>query len=101
MRSRGWPGHARVEVDFLDVADDMLPENAGRWTLHVADGRAEMTRGGSGAVRVDVRVVGALYTAWLDPWTLAATGEIEAPDAEKAKLAAAFTGASPWMSDFF
>jgi predicted acetyltransferase len=100
MRARGWPPHARIDVD-LEVTDDLFAENAGRWTLHVAEGRAELTRGGTGAVQIDVRALAALYTSWLDARTLGTMGALVATDAEQAALAAAFAGASPWTSDFF
>jgi len=100
LTSRGWAPHVHLDLD-LDVLDDVFPENAGRWTVRIAEGRAEVARGGSGSTRIDVRALAALYSSWLDPVTLVATGGLAANDADAAKLAAAFAGPSPWMPDAF
>jgi predicted acetyltransferase len=100
LRARGWPRHVDVAID-LDVTDDALPENAGRWSLHVAAGRATVERGGRGAVKIDVRALAALYTCWLDPFAACTAGGLEGDDDDLAALAAAFAGPSPWMPDFF
>jgi predicted acetyltransferase len=101
IRTRGFPLHVGpIEVE-LDVTDDVLSDNAGRWTLHVSEGRGQIARGGRGATRIDVRALAALYTSWLSPHDLAASGGLEGPDEDLTKLATAFSGPSPWMPDFF
>jgi predicted acetyltransferase len=100
LEARGWPAHVRAAVD-LDVADDVIPENAGRWSLRVEGGRAEVTRGGAASVRIDVRALASLYSGWMDARALAAMGALDASDADVATLGALFAGPSPWMPDFF
>jgi predicted acetyltransferase len=100
LTSRGWPEHVAIDVD-LEVTDDVIADNAGRFTLHLAAGRAEVARGGKGSVKLDVRALAALYTGWQDPRTLSALGELEARTADLSALTSAFAGPSPWMPDFF
>jgi predicted acetyltransferase len=89
-----------TEVE-LDIADPLLPENGGRVVLSIAGGAADVRRGGSGAVRIDVRGLAALYTGHASPQTLASLGLVEGSAEHLARLALAFTGPSPWMQDFF
>ena len=100
MTARGWPSHVALELDF-DVTDDVIAENAGRWSVRIAEGRGEVVRGGKGAIRIDVRALASLYSGWLDPFALAATGGIDAPEGELEKVAVAFAGGAPWMPDGF
>lgn len=41
VRDRGWPAHARGQVDFV-LEDPVAPWNAGSWRLEVADGSAQL-----------------------------------------------------------
>jgi predicted acetyltransferase len=96
---RGWP-RARGEL-HLEVRDETLPENAGRWTVEVCDGDAEVLRGGRGELRVDARALAPLYTGYQDAATLRRIGWIEGPDEAIEVAAALFAGPPPWMPDFF
>jgi predicted acetyltransferase len=99
--ARAYPASARGEVAF-ELRDDVLAHNEARFSLAVADGKAEVRRGARAPkIVLDVRGLAALYTGYLSPEELRATGLVEGPDDELAVLGALFAGPSPWMSDIF
>ncbi len=104
LEGRGYPLGVRAEV-HLDVADDLLPDNNGRFVLTVSEGAGTVKAGGDGGFRVDVRALAALYTGWRTPEDLLLAGQatLAHPDgARSAGLAAAvFAGPSPSMPDMF
>jgi len=116
LERRGWPAGVSAELQ-LELSDDVLPENAGTWTLAVAGGEARVTRAaaaagasasaGAGArgrrpaVRLDVRGLAPLYSGHLPPRQLQQAGLIEGDDAGLDLAAALFAGPAPAMSDMF
>lgn len=83
-------GYGAVEAEaHLDVRDDVLPRNHGRWVLAVSHGRARVRKGGRGAVKIDVRTLASLYSGYVSPAELG----IDMP--------AVFAGPSPWMGEIF
>lgn len=95
-------GYGALDLDLeLDVRDDTIPENQGRFVLSVRDGRGQVTAGGRGALRLDVRALAALYSGFLDVHTLVALGEAEGSSDELARADALFAGRPPAMSDYF
>ena len=100
LTTRGYPPHVNVEVTF-EVADDVLPENAGRWVLRVAGGRGELTPSATADVRLDVRDLAALYTGFASPAELALWGSVEGSEAALEALASIFAATPPWMPDTF
>ena len=97
LADRGYPAGLEENVD-LEIKDDLIPKNHGRFTLKVAGGRARAARGGSGAVRLDVRRLASLYSGYLNPDEH--TG-IEGPKSELEKLRRIFAGPTPWMVETF
>lgn len=100
LASRGYPPSVSTELD-LEVEDDVLPENAGRFRLVVRDGRAEVARGGEGSLRLHARALSPLYTGFLGPRVLAAAGALHGDDATLARAESIFAGPAPAMSDMF
>ena len=100
LERRGWSPHVRGELP-LDVRDDLLRDNARRWVLEVAGGRAQVREGGSGAVVLDVRGLAALYAGFMPAEELRVAGLCEGNDADVAKASALFAGPAPWLADFF
>ncbi len=96
--ARGWPPGARGEL-HLRVDDTILPENAGDWIVDVADGQAEVRRGGTGAIRVSERGFGPLYSGYQSPRALAAAGLLEGPDLDRAEEL--FAAPLPWMREMY
>jgi predicted acetyltransferase len=100
LERRGWSPAVRAEVHF-EVRDELLPENAGRWVLEVAGGRAEVRSGGSGAVAIDVRGLAALYSGFLSAEELGSSGLCAGDAMALATASSAFAGPAPWAADFF
>jgi len=86
----------------LEITDELVPENAGRWTLRVRGGGAAVERGGSGpTLRCSVRGLAPVYAGYLTAAQAGAAGLVEG-DAEAISAAdAVFAGPTPWMSDRF
>ena len=101
VAARGYRTDARTCV-ALDVDDPVCPWNAGRWTLHVADGAARLERGGDGAVRLGIGAFSALFSGWATTASLARAGLLEGGTADDRRaLDRPFAGPLPWMLDEF
>lgn len=72
-------GYAATCDLVLDVADVQVPENAGRWRLHVDhSGTATVTRTEDGAdLRMSIAALGSTYLGGVSPVTLTNAGLIE------------------------
>jgi predicted acetyltransferase len=101
LAARAYPAAARGEVSF-DLRDDVLAHNEAAFSIAFENGNAEVRRGARAPkVVLDVRGLAALYTGYLSPDELRATGLVEGPDEELAALGALFAGPSPWMAEIF
>ncbi|MBW7903938.1 MAG: GNAT family N-acetyltransferase [Phycisphaerae bacterium] len=100
LAARGYPLGLRGEL-HLEVRDDVLPQNAGRIVLAVADGCGEVRPGGRGAFRIDVRGLAALYSGHFSPAQAQACGYLDTGEDEQRVAAAMFGGPAPWMRDSF
>jgi predicted acetyltransferase len=100
LEARAYPAAVRGEVS-LEVADDLIAANNGRFTTSFDGGRAQVREGGPGTVRVDVRALAALWSGFWTPAQLGAVGAIHGPDQALATLRAAFAGGTPAMNDMF
>jgi predicted acetyltransferase len=87
----------RGEPLVLDVSDDVLPENAGEYTI----GNGEVVRGAEveERVSVDVRQLAQLYAGYLPARELARHGLIGSSSAEALSLLEVhFPVGDPWVS---
>lgn len=100
MAGRGWPSGLNLSVD-LDVVDDVLPQNHGRFRLAIEDGSGALTEGGNGTIGVTIHALAALYTGYASPWELRQRGVLQGPADALSPLAAAFAGPAPHMVDQF
>jgi predicted acetyltransferase len=99
LEGRGYPAGVRAEV-HLEVEDEVLPANSGRWLLKVEDGRGRVARGGFGRVRTSARGLAAMYTGHMAPAALAMAGMAMGEESALREAGLVF-GAMPWMTDFF
>ncbi len=96
---RGYPqGTAELH---LEVQDDLIAANNGKFILSVANGRGEVTKGGKGELKIDVRSLAPLYTGLFTPQQLQLAGKLEATETSIAAATQIFAGTSPWMPDYF
>lgn len=100
FEARGYPRCARAEL-HLEVEDEILEANAGRWVVAIEGGCATVRRGGDGRLRGHVRALATLYSGHLSPWALAATGAIEGDEQALEQAAEALAGGAPFMVDMF
>lgn len=100
LEARGYAPGLDGEL-HLEVRDDVLPWNDGRFVLAVTGGNGKVRKGGRGRLRIDVRGLASLYTGYLGAEELLATDYIEGPDKDLAAATAAFAGPAPWLADFF
>jgi predicted acetyltransferase len=100
LEARGYPAALEAEV-HLDIADELLPANAGRWVLRVADGRGTVERGGKGDLRLGVRELASIYSGFLSPAEIGFVGAIDGPDRARSQLGLIFSGPTPRQWDSF
>lgn len=100
LSKRGYPMGLEAEL-HLEVRDDLLAANNGKFCLCVSEGRGEVTKGGKGTFQIDIRSLASLYTGFLTPQQLRLLDRLKATqeDLETARLL--FSGSHPWMADFF
>src|SRR5690606_6918653 len=94
LEARGYDQNIRGEV-HLDIIDEVLPQNHGRWVLQVDGGRGTLTPGGNGDIRLDIRGMAPLYSSFLPPDALRSTGLIECGDAALEVTTRVFAGPEP------
>ncbi|NMG07839.1 GNAT family N-acetyltransferase [Brasilonema sp. UFV-L1] len=100
LEKRGYPLGIKAEL-HLEIQDDLLAENNGRFILSVANGRGEVTSGGKGEMKLDIRGLAPLYTGLFTPEKLQLAGQLDATETALLAATQIFAGASPWMADFF
>lgn len=100
LQQRGYPRGVSALLD-LELTDQILPENDGRWRVEVGDGAVQVKRGGSGALKMDVAALSPLYTGFESAAALALQGRVSG-DADSLAIAdSLFGGGTPWMRDMF
>ena len=100
LEARGYPVGTSGTL-HLEVEDDLIPENQGRFLLEVTGGQARVSRGGEGRVKLHVRTLAPLYSGFLSLETLRSAGALVADDASVAVASALFSGPSPALCDMF
>ncbi len=100
LEKRGYPPGVQAEL-HLEIRDDLLGENNGKFILSVANGRGEITSGGKGELQLDIKGLAPLYTGLFTPQQLQLAGKLAATETALLAATQIFAGASPWMPDFF
>jgi predicted acetyltransferase len=97
LSARTYTGHGEI---VLDVADALIPENAGRW--HVSAGGAQRTEA-EADLRLDVTGVGSVYLGGFGFSDLlrASRAEELTPGAAERGDALFRTGLAPWCAEIF
>ncbi|MBP5973917.1 GNAT family N-acetyltransferase [Brasilonema sp. CT11] len=100
LEKRGYPPGIQAEL-HLEIQDDLLAENNGKFILSVANGRGEVTSGGKGEMKLDIRGLAPLYTGLFTPQQLQLAGRLDATETARFAATQIFVGTAPWMADFF
>lgn len=100
LEKRGYPSDVTNELHF-EVQDHLLPENNGRFILSVGQGQGNVTSGGSGAMKLDIRGLASLYTGLYTASQLQRMGFLEATETALNAASQIFAGPLPWLPDFF
>jgi predicted acetyltransferase len=100
LEKRGYPVGVQAQL-HLEVRDDLLAANNGKFILCVANGRGEVTSGGRGELKLDIRGLAPLYTGLFTPHQLQLAGKLEGEESAFREATQIFAGASPWMGNFF
>jgi predicted acetyltransferase len=107
LKARGYLASS-VEPFALEVDDEVLPDNRGRFVLSSRDGEVSVRRGGAGGVaddvpsaRLHVRALAMLFTSYYSASQLAALGLVEGDERALRRADALFAGTTPWLSDMF
>jgi predicted acetyltransferase len=78
LTARSWSADDDL---VLEVIDDLLPANAGRWRLTVRDGRAAVARTDAAPdATLGIAALGSLYLGGVRAADLARAGHLVAPD---------------------
>ncbi|MEM1394406.1 MAG: GNAT family N-acetyltransferase [Cyanobacteria bacterium P01_H01_bin.150] len=91
-----------IETEFhLEITDDLISENNGKFILSIANGSGNIAKGGKGELKLDIRGLAPLYTGLFTPQQLQLAGKIDGTDEAISTATQIFAGSSPWMMDFF
>ncbi|GAX34243.1 GNAT family N-acetyltransferase [Nodularia sp. NIES-3585] len=100
LEMRGYPPGVSDEL-HLEVKDDLLTGNNGKFILSVANGRGEVTKGGKGELQLDIGGLAPLYSSLFTPHQLQLTGKLNATETALLAATQIFTASSPGMADYF
>jgi predicted acetyltransferase len=108
LQQRGWPAGLDAKLT-LDVKDETLPANTGRWLLTIAGGKAgvrKLDRGiesRSAAINCDIGALATLYAGFQSAQQLALVGRVEGSldSLELASSLFASTRGVPMLTDMF
>ncbi|MGA9525281.1 MAG: GNAT family N-acetyltransferase [Myxococcaceae bacterium] len=100
LQARGWPQGVRGEL-HLELEDELLPDNAGRWVLDVSGGEAHVRRGGEGHLRCNIRALASLYSGGRSASELASLGLVSETASAIEVADALFAARAPSMPDSF
>lgn len=100
LEKRGYPQNLAAEL-HLEIQDDLIAENNGKFVLRVSNGRGEVAKGGKGELKLNIKGLSPLYTGFFTPAQLQLTGYLQATESALSVATQMFAGSSPWMADFF
>ncbi|MEL6440180.1 MAG: sterol carrier protein domain-containing protein [Cyanobacteria bacterium J06621_8] len=100
LTQRGYPPELTAEL-HLEIQDELLPQNNGKFRLQVSQGIGVVNQGGKGDLQINIRHFAPLYTGLLTPRQLRKLNYLQATPEALGIASLIFTGDRPWMADFF
>jgi predicted acetyltransferase len=100
LRERGYPPGVKCEL-HLEISDDLLPQNSGRFALSISNSTGRVRTGGRGRIKLDIRGLAPLFSGHLSATQLASIGMLDASVDDLALASTVFAGPPPWMNDHF
>jgi predicted acetyltransferase len=102
LLARGYPARLTARLS-LEVSDPIVPANAGRYVLTVAESRAMLDDAicDAPSIALDVGTLATLYTGHAPARLLARAGRIEGSPRAIEIADSIFSGPRPWMLDIF
>ena len=100
LEKRGYPKGIETEL-HLEVQDDLLTQNNGKFILKVSAGQGEVRPGGRGELCLPIRSLSPLYSGLFTPEQLQRSGQLQATAKALSAATQLFSGSLPWMPDFF
>ncbi len=100
LEARGYPAGLEAEL-HLQIDDQSLGANSGRYVLTVSDAAGQVRPGGDGLLRMSQRALATMYAAHLSPHALHAVGLLHGDPDQLAAAQSVFAAPAPWMRDQF
>ena len=100
LSTRGYLSGIETEL-HLEIKDDLIPENNGKFILSIHNGSGNITKGGKGELKLDIRGLASLFTGLFSPQQLQLAEKIDGTEQAISTATQIFAGTSPWMMDFF
>ena len=100
LSTRGYFSGIETEL-HLEITDDLIAENNGNFVLSIHNGCGNITKGGKGELKLDIRGLAPLYTGLFSPQQLQLAGKLDGTEQAISTATQIFAGTSPWMMDYF
>lgn len=106
LEERGYSSALKLSF-LLEIEDELLPWNHGRFAFGVAEGGGRCrplephSSSGKPPIKLGIRALAALYAGRATVRSLRWGGLIEGPEDDLARFQTAFPPTAPWMADSF
>lgn len=106
LEARGYDTNLETSL-LLEVEDEVLPWNHGRFAFGVAEGRGRcrildpVSSSGKPPLRLNVRAFAALFAGRASVEALHWAGLLEGLEEDRGRLQSCFPRSAPWMADSF
>lgn len=100
LSTRGYLSGIEREL-HLEITDNLIVENNGKFILSVSKGRGNFTKGGKGELKLSIEGLAPLYTGLFTAQQLQLAGKLDGTQAALSIATEIFADSSPWMADFF
>ncbi len=99
IEGRGYNPAVKGRVE-MEIEDELIEGNAGKFVVSVEDGKGRIERGGRGLVKMHVRGLAAIFGGFVTPAQAGMLGWAEGR-AEDLEAANVFAGSTPWVWDMY